>query len=68
MKNLNNFIINIPFLENFVKKDSQIININNSNVFANNCRNTNDKFLMLLGMITILLYYQIKEQKIYNCI
>ena len=48
MKNHNNFDINIPFLENFVKKDSQTINNNNFDVFANNCRNTNDLFLILI--------------------
>ena len=48
LKNHNNFDVNIPFLENFVKKDSQTINNNNFDVFANNCRNTNDLFLMLI--------------------
>ena len=48
LKNYNNFDVNIPFLENFVKKDSQTINNNNFDVFANNCRNTNDLFLMLI--------------------
>ena len=48
LKNHNNFDVNIPLLENFVKKDSQTINNNNFDVFANNCRNTNDLFLMLI--------------------
>ena len=48
LKNHNNFDVNIPFLENFVKKDSQTINNNNFDAFANNCRNTNDLFLMLI--------------------
>ena len=48
LKNHNNFDVNIPFLENFVKKDSQTINNNNFDVFANNYRNTNDLFLMLI--------------------
>ena len=48
LKNHNNFNINIPFLENFVKKDSQTINNNNFDTYINNCRNTNDVFLMLI--------------------
>ena len=48
LKNHNNFDVNVPFLENFVKKDCQTINNNNFDVFANNCRNTNDLFLMLI--------------------
>ena len=48
LKNHNNFDVNIPFLENFVNKDSQTINNNNFDVFVNNCRNTNDLFLMLI--------------------
>ena len=47
LKNHNNFDVNIPFLENFVKKDSQTINNNNFDTI-NNCRNTNDVFLMLI--------------------
>ena len=48
LKNHNNFDVNIPFLENFVKKDSQTINNNNFDTYINNCRNTNDVFLMLI--------------------
>ena len=48
LKNHNNFNINIPFLENFVKKDSQTINNNNFDAYINDCRNTNDVFLMLI--------------------
>ena len=48
LKNHNNFNINISFLENFVKKDNQNITNENFDVFMNNCRNTNDVFLMLI--------------------
>ena len=48
LKNHNNFDVNISFLENFVKKDSQTINNNNFDTYINNCRNTNDVFLMLI--------------------
>ena len=48
LKNHNNFNINISFLENFVKKDNQNITNENFDVFINNCRNTNDVFLMLI--------------------
>ena len=48
LKNHNNFNINIPFLENFVKKDNNNITNENFDVFINNCRNTNDVFLMLI--------------------
>ena len=48
LKNHNNFNINIPFLENFVKKDYQNITNENFDVFINNYRNTNDLFLMLI--------------------
>ena len=48
LKNHNNFDVNMPVLENFVKKDSQTINNDNFDVFANNCRDTNDLFLMLI--------------------
>ena len=44
----NNFNINVPFLENFVKKDSQTINNDNFDTYINNCRDTNDVFLMLI--------------------
>ena len=48
LKNHNNFNVNIPFLENFVKKDNNNITNENFDVFINNCRNTNDVFLMLI--------------------
>ena len=44
IKNHNNFDVNISFLENFVKKDSQSITNTNFDVSANNCSNTNDIF------------------------
>ena len=47
-KNHNNLNINISFLENFVKKDSQKITNENFDIFVNNLRNTNDLFLMLI--------------------
>ena len=37
VKNHNNFDVNISFLENFVKKDSQSITNQNFDVLANNC-------------------------------
>ena len=48
VKNYNNFDMNIPFLENFVIRDSQNITDNEFNIGANNCTNTNDMFLMLV--------------------
>ena len=48
LNNHNNFNIDIPSLENFAKKDSQTINNNNFDTYINNCRNTNDVFLMLI--------------------
>ena len=48
LKNHNDFNINISFLENFVKKDNQNITNENFDVFINNCRDTNDVFLMLI--------------------
>ena len=48
VKNHNNFDVNISFLENFVKKDSQSITNGEFNVSGNNCSNTNDVFLMLV--------------------
>ena len=48
IKNHNNFDVNISFLENFVKKDSQSITDGEFNVSGNNCSNTNDVFLMLV--------------------
>ena len=47
-KNHNNFDVNISFLENFVKKDSQSITDGEFNVSGDNCSNTNDVFLMLV--------------------
>ena len=48
VKNCNNFDVNISFLENYVKKDSQSITNGQFDVGANNCTNTNDMFLMLV--------------------
>ena len=48
VKNYNNFDVNISFLENFVKKDSQSITNGEFDIGANNCTNTNDMFLMLI--------------------
>ena len=48
VKNHNSFDINISFLENYVKKDSQSITNDEFDVGANNCTNTNDVFLMLV--------------------
>ena len=44
----NNFNINISFLENFVKKDSQNITNEHFDVYINNVRNANDLFLLLI--------------------
>ena len=48
LKNHNNFNINIPFLENFVKEDNNNITNENFDVSINNVRNGNDVFLMLI--------------------
>ena len=48
MKNHNNFNINITFLENYVKKDSNNISNESFDVFINNVRNCNDLFLLLI--------------------
>ena len=48
VKNYNNFDVNIPFLENYVIRDTQTIKNDNFNVAANNCTNTSDMFLMLI--------------------
>ena len=48
VKNHNNFDINISFLENYVKKDSQSIANNEFDVGANNYTKANDVFLMLV--------------------
>ena len=48
LKNHNNFDVNITFLENYVKKDSNNITNENFDVFVNNVRNCNDLFLLLI--------------------
>ena len=48
LKNHNNFSVNITFLENYVKKDSNNITNENFDVFVNNVRNCNDLFLLLI--------------------
>ena len=48
LKNHNNFNVNITFLENYVKKDSNNITNGNFDVFVNNVRNCNDLFLLLI--------------------
>ena len=48
LKNYNNFNVNITFLENYVKKDSNNITNENFDVFVNNVRNCNDLFLLLI--------------------
>ena len=48
LKNHNNFNVNITFLENYVKKNSNNITNENFDVFVNNVRNCNDLFLMLI--------------------
>ena len=48
LKNHNNFNVNITFLENYVKKDSNNITDQNFDVFVNNVRNCNDLFLLLI--------------------
>ena len=48
VKNYNNFVVNISFLENYVIRDAQTIKNGNFNVGANNCTNTNDMFSMLI--------------------
>ena len=48
LKNHNNFNVNITFLENFVKKDNNNITNEAFDVFANNVRNCNDLFLLLI--------------------
>ena len=48
LKNHNNFNINITFLENYVKKDSNNITNESFDVFVNNVRNCNDLFLLLI--------------------
>ena len=48
LENLNNFNIDITFLENYIKKDSNNITDQNFDVFVNNVRNCNDLFLSLI--------------------
>ena len=48
LKNHNNFNVNITFLENYVKKDSNNITNESFDVFINNVRNCNDLFLLLI--------------------
>ena len=48
VKNHNNFDVNISFLEDYVKKDSQNITNDEFDIGANNCTNTNNAFLMLV--------------------
>ena len=48
LKNHNNFNVNVPFLENYVKKDNNNITNESFDVFVNNVRNCNDLFLMLI--------------------
>ena len=48
LKNHNSFNVNITFLENYVKKDSNNITNESFDVFVNNVRNCNDLFLMLI--------------------
>ena len=48
LKNHNNFNVDITFLENYVKKDSNNITNENFDVFVNNVRNCNDLFLLLI--------------------
>ena len=47
-KNHNNLNVNIPFLENYVKKDNNNITDVYFDVFVNNVRNCNDLFLLLI--------------------
>ena len=48
LENHNNFNVNITFLENYVKKDNNNIANEHFDVFANNVRNCNDLFLLLI--------------------
>ena len=67
VKNHINFDVNISFLENFVKKDSQSITDGEFNVSANNCSNTNDAFLMLVKDDTNTLRLPNKRVKDLQC-
>ena len=48
LKNHNNLNAIITFLENYLKKDNNIITKENFDVFINNVRNCNDLFLLLI--------------------
>ena len=48
LKNHNSFNVNVPFLENYVKKDNNNITNESFDVFVNNVRNCNDLFLLLI--------------------
>ena len=68
-------ILIFPFLENYVKRDSQSITNQEFNFDHNNCTNVNDMFLMLVkddvvtdNVHTNTLRLPNKEQKICNYI
>ena len=67
VKNHNNFDVNISFLENFVKKDSQSVINGEFNISGNNCSNTNDVFLMLVKDDTNTLRLPNKRAKNLHC-
>ena len=67
VKNHNNFDVNISFLENFVKKDSQSVTNGEFNISGNNCSNTNDVFLMLVKDDTNTLRLPNKRAKDLQC-
>ena len=67
VKNLNNFDVNISFLENFVKKDSQSVTNGEFNISGNNCSNTNDVSLMLVKDDTNTLRLPNKRAKNLQC-
>ena len=48
LKNIQNFNVNITFLENYVKKNNNNITNESFDVFVNNVRNCNDLFLLLI--------------------
>ena len=68
LKNHNNFNVNITFLENYVKKDSNNITNENFDVFVNNVRNCNDLFLLIIKDNNNTLKLPNKNVKIYNYI
>ena len=67
VKNHNNFDVNISFLENYVKKDSQSVTNGEFNVSGKNCSNTNDAFLMLVKDDTNSLRLPNKRAKELQC-